>query len=73
MSTISTMNERLRTIQANISEQINQDLAGLHDVNHYPTHSADDDDDKRKMFKDRIRELREIRNRIEHIFTGAKA
>jgi hypothetical protein len=73
MSTTNPMNERLRTIQANISEQINQDLVGLHAVEHYPTHSADDDDDKRKGFKKCIAELREIRNRIEHIFTGAEA
>lgn len=72
MTTNTAMNDRLRTIQTAISEQINQDLASLHDVEHYPTHDADSDDDRRKAFKARIVELRQMRDEVEHIFTGAK-
>lgn len=65
--------ERLMTIVEKITEQIVVDSKVLQDVEWHPTHNADADDDKRKACKKRIQRLREIRNELEELWTGASA
>ena len=73
MNHITQEGQRLRTILENLTDQILQDSQSLYQVEHYPTHEADADDDKRKAYRKRIQRLREIRNELEELWTGASA
>lgn len=73
MSNITQAGQRLRTILENLTDQILEDSQSLYDVEHHPTHDPDADDDNRKAYKKRIQRLREIRNELEELWTGASA
>lgn len=73
MSHITEAGQRLRIILENLTDQILRDCQSLHDVEHHPTHDPDADDDTRKAYKKRIQRLREIRNELEELWTGASA
>ena len=71
MPTCTEGGERLKTIIEKLTEQIIKDCEQLRDLEWYPTHDADADDDNSKAYKNRIQRLREIRNELEQLWTGA--
>lgn len=71
MATYTEGGERLKTIIEKLSEQILKDCQALRDLESHPTHDPDADDDNSKAYNKRIQRLREIRNELEQLWTGA--